>query len=300
VRKVLLAVNPISGRGRHGLVRARCVEALNAAGVEVDVLDIPGPGRAATAIGEYGGADFDALLAGGGDGTVREVAEVAARLDVPLGIVPLGTSNSVARDLGLPLDPVRAATALVESVERSIDVAEAGGVRFLLCMSAGFDAEIIRRVHSGRSGGIRKLSYLGAALGSFFGYGYPPLEVVADGVPLPEGAIGAVVANARVYAGYFELAPGAEIDDGRLDVCVFYGSKWSLVRQALRAWRGRPLVARPQRHSGTGAIVLQAREVFIPGPPSAPVQIDGDVAAGLPQTVKVLHRALRVLVPKSG
>ncbi|MHC4914393.1 MAG: diacylglycerol/lipid kinase family protein [Planctomycetota bacterium] len=299
MRKVILAVNPVSGRARHGLVRARCVEALNSAGLEVDVLDIPGPGEAARVIGEYGGADFDALLAGGGDGTVREVAEVAARLEIPLGIVPLGTSNSVARDLGLPLDPVKAAALIPSAGERSIDMADAGGAKFLLCMSAGLDAEVVRRVHSGRSGGIRKLSYVGATLGSFFGYSYPPLEVVVDGVPMPEGAIGVVVANARVYAGYFELASEAEIDDGLLDVCLFYGGKWSLVRQAVRAWRGRPLRARPERHSGSGAIVLQAREVFIPGPPSAPVQIDGDVAAGLPRTIKVLHRSLRVLVPGS-
>jgi YegS/Rv2252/BmrU family lipid kinase len=297
MRKALFLVNPISGRGEHGLVRARCVEALNAGGLELEVLDIPGPGETARAVGEYQEADFDLLLAGGGDGTVREVAEVAAHLELPMGIVPLGTSNSVARELGLPLDPVAAARAVTSGVERRIDVAEAGGAKFLLCVSAGFDAEVVRRVHQRREGGISKFSYASASIGAFFRYEFAGIEVVADGKPMPEGAFMVVVANARVYAGHFEVATRAEIDDGLLDVCLYYGSKWSLIGQGMRAFKKRPPRARPDRHRGSGAITVRAREVFIPGPPSVPVQIDGDIAAGLPQTIKVLPGELRVIVP---
>jgi diacylglycerol kinase family enzyme len=297
MRKALFVVNPISGRGEHGLVRARCVEAMAAGDLEVEVLETPGPGGTARAVGEYRGADFEMLVAGGGDGTVREVAEVAARLDLPLGIIPLGTSNSVVRELGLPLDPVSASRVAASGRERTVDMGEAGGVRFLLCLGAGLDADVIRRVHRGRQHGISKLSYVPATLGAFFRYEYPGIEVVIDGTPMPPGPFQVVVANARVYAGYFAVASEAEVDDGLLDVCLLYGGKWSLLRQGLRALRKRPLLARPQRHAGAGAIVLRAREIFIPGPPSAPVEIDGDPAAGLPQTVRVLPGALRVIVP---
>ncbi len=298
MRKALFIVNPISGRGKHGLVRARCVEALNAAGLEVDVLETPGPGEAARIVGEYEKSDFHVLLAGGGDGTVREVAEVAARLEVPLGIIPLGTSNSVARELELPLDPVAASKAAATGRVRTVDMAEAGGARFLLCLSAGFDAEVVRRVHRGRRHGISKLSYVPAALGAFWSYAFPGIEVIVDGVPAPRGAHMLVVANGRTYAGYFQVARDAAIDDGLLDVCLLYGGKWSLVRQALRAFGKKALIARPEHHRGTGAVHIRAREVFIPGPPSVPVEIDGDMAGALPQRVRVVPGALKVIVPE--
>ncbi len=298
MRKALFLVNPISGRGKHGLARARCIEALNAGGVEVEVLEIPGPSQAGRLVGEHQGTDFEMLLAGGGDGTVREVAEVAAHLELPLGIIPLGTSNTVARELGVPLDPVAASRVVGSGRVRVVDMAEAGGVKFMLCLGAGLDAEVIRRVHRNRHHGIRKRSYVPAILSSYFGYGYPGLEVAVDGKAMPPGAFQVVVANARSYAGYFEVAGRAEIDDGLLDVCLLYGGKWSLFRQALRALRKTSLLTRPESHRGSGAICLRAREVFIPGPPSAPVQIDGDMAAGLPQTVRVLPGALKVIAPE--
>jgi len=297
MRKALFLVNPISGRGRHGLARARCIEAFNAGGLEVEVLEIPGPAEVARAVGEYGGADFEMLLAGGGDGTVREVAEVAAHLELPLGVIPLGTSNTVARELGLPLDPVAASRVTASGRERVIDLGDAGGAKFILCLGVGFDADVIRRVHIGRERGISMYTYAPATAGAYLGYGYPGIEVEVDGRAMPPGAFQVVVANAGSYAGYFKVAGRAEIDDGWLDVCLLYGGKWSLLRQALRALRGRPLLARPETHRGPGAVCLRAREVFIPGPPSAPVQIDGDMATGLPRTIRVLPGALRVIVP---
>jgi diacylglycerol kinase (ATP) len=295
MRKALFVVNPISGRGKHGLVRANCVEALNAAGLDVEVIETPGPGQTARVVGEHPGADFELLLAGGGDGTVREVAEVAAHLEIPLGIIPLGTSNSVARELGLPLDPVRAAKVAASGRERTIDLADAGGVKFLLCLGVGFDADIVRRVHRDRRHGIRKFSYVPAALGGYLGYEYPGLEVTVDGKAMPPGAFQLVVANARTYAGYFAVAVDAAIDDGMLDVILLYGGRWSLLRQAVRALGKRAPYLRRDPSSGAGALVMRAREVFVPGPPSAPVQIDGDMAAGLPQTIRVLPGALKVI-----
>ena len=74
-----------------------------------------------------------------------------------------------------------------------------------------------------------------------------------------------------------------------------YGGKWSLVRQALRAFGKKALVARPERHRGAGAVLLRAKEVFIPGPPSVPVQIDGDTAGSPPQAIRVVPGALKVI-----
>ena len=298
MRKALLVVNPVAGRARHGLARARCIEAMTALGLAVEVLETGGPGQVARLVADYQGADFDMLLAAGGDGTIREVAEAASWLDVPVGIIPLGTSNSVARELGIPTKPLEAARVAALGVPRAVDMAETSGRRFLLCVGVGFDAEVVARVHASRRGGMHIASYLPHVTQAFFSYAFPPVEVVVDGVAAPPGPVQVIVANTRIWGGPLVLAPEARIDDGWLDVCLFYGGRWSLTAQALRALLKRPMAGRKERFSGSGALVLRAREVFIPGPPSAPVEMDGDPGPPLPLSIKVLPKAVQVIVPR--
>jgi diacylglycerol kinase (ATP) len=268
-------------------------------GLDVELLETAGPGRVAQQVAEYRGADFDMLVAAGGDGTIREVAETASRLDVPFGIVPLGTSNSVARELGLPTRPVEAARVVASGVPRPIDMAEAAGRRFLLCVGVGFDAEVVAAVHSSRRGGISLAHYVPAALKACMTYTLPHIEVVIDGVPQPPGAVQVVVGNTRVWGGPMVLAPEARMDDGLLDVCLFYGGRLSLLGQGLRAVMRLPLATRRERLAGSGAILCRAREIFIPGPPSVPVEMDGDPGPPLPLSIKVIPKAVRAIVPRA-
>jgi YegS/Rv2252/BmrU family lipid kinase len=298
VRKALLLVNPIAGRAGHGLARARCIEAMTAQGLAVEVLETGGPGQVARLVAGYQGADFDMLVAAGGDGTIREVAEAASWLDVPVGIIPLGTSNSVARELGIPTRPLEAARVAATGAARAVDMAETSGRRFLMCLGVGFDAEVVARVHASRRGGIHMASYVPHATQALFSYAFPPIEVVVDGVAAPPGPVQVVVANTRMWGGPMVLSREARIDDGWLDVCLFYGGRWSLTAQALRALLGQPLARRRERFSGRGALVLRAREVFIPGPPSAPVEMDGDPGPPLPLAIQVLPKAVQIVVPK--
>jgi len=296
-RKALFVVNPISGRGRHALLRSKCIEVMNAGGLEVEVLETSGPGSVAEDVALHQASDYQIIVAGGGDGTVREVAQVARKIDLPLGIIPLGTSNSVVRELGISLDPLLAAATVAGGQNRRIDVGVANGALFLLCHSAGFDAEVVKRVHQKRHGGISMLRYLPAALSTFFSYELRPIEVLVDGQEAPPGAVQLVVCNARTYGGVMYLSADASIDDGLLDVCLFYGSRWSLLRQALRVLTGRQLKVRASRHVGNGVLIIKAREIVISGPPSLPVEIDGDIADNPPHTIKVIPAGLTVIVP---
>jgi YegS/Rv2252/BmrU family lipid kinase len=298
MRRALLVANPASGRGSGGLARARCLEELLACGVAAEVVESPGPGLIAQAVGEHPRSDFELLLAAGGDGTVREVAEVAARLELPLGILPLGTSNSFARELGLPVAPEAAARIAGRGRVRRVDMGLAGGAGFVLCWGAGIDAEVVRRVHLGRRGGTSKLKYVAAAAGALVGHTLSGIEATVDGVCIPAGAVQLVVCNARLYGGHFVLAPEARLDDGWLDVVLVYGGRGALLGQALRALRRRPLAGRPLQGSGPGAVLLRAREVLVSGPPGVPVEIDGDIAAGLPVRITVQPGRLQVIVPR--
>jgi YegS/Rv2252/BmrU family lipid kinase len=296
-RKALFVVNPVSGRGSHALLPSKCIEVMNADGLEVEVLETSGPGSVAEDVALHQGSDYQIIVAGGGDGTVREVAQVARKIDLPLGIVPLGTSNSVVRELGISLDPLQAASTVATGQNRIIDVGEANGALFLLCHSAGFDAEVVKRVHKKRHGGISMLRYLPAAMATFFSYELRSIEALVDGLEAPPGAVQIVICNARTYGGVMHLSPDATIDDGLLDVCLFYGSRWSLLGQALRVLIGRKLKLRASRHAGNGVLIIKAREIVIAGPPSLPVEIDGDIAANPPHTIKVIRAGLTVIVP---
>jgi diacylglycerol kinase family enzyme len=176
-------------------------------------------------------------------------------------------------------------------------MAEAAGRRFLLCVGVGFDAEVVGRVHAARRQGLSQLNYVPAAAAAFFAYGFPPVEVVVDGVAAPPGPVQVVVANTRTWGGPLVLARDARIDDGLLDVCLFYGGRGALTGQALRAMLKRPLAKRPDRAGASGALLYQAREVYIPGPPSAPVEMDGDPGPPLPLHIKVLPKAVKAIVP---
>ena len=297
MRRAILIANPIAGRSRHGLTRARCVAVMAELGLEADVLETTGPNQVARLVADYGRNDFELLVAAGGAGTVREVAETASWLDLPVAIIPLGTSNSVARELGIPGRPAEAARVAATGRPRRVDMAETSGRRFLLCLGVGFDAEVVTRVHASRRRGIHMAAYVPAGLGALFGYTFPPIEVNVDGVAAPAGAVQVVVSNTRTWGGPFVLARDARIDDGWLDVCLFYGGRLSLAVQALRAALKRPLAVRPDRSGASGAVVLRAREVFIPGPPSAPVEMDGDPGPTLPLHLKVLPGAVRVIAP---
>ena len=298
MRKALLLANPVSGRARHGLIRARCIEAMRGQGLDVELLETAGPDQIARQVAEHQGADFDLLVAAGGDGTIREVAETASRLDIPFGIIPLGTSNSVARELGVPARPEDAARAVAAGVPRAVDMAEAAGRRFMLCLGAGFDAAVVAAVHASRRGGIHVASYVPAVLSATVNYRFPGIEVVIDGVPAPPGAVQVVIGNTRVWGGWMVLSRDARIDDGLLDVMLFYGGRASLAGQGMRAFLKRPLAVRRDRFSGNGAIICQAREVLIPGPPSVPVEMDGDPGPPLPLAVRVLPKAVRAIVPR--
>lgn len=296
-RKALFIINPVSGRASHGMTRARCLEAMEDAGLSVEVVETTGPAQVARLVAGREGADFDLLVAGGGDGTIREVAETASWLEVPFGIVPLGTSNSVARELGIPRRPAEAARVVASGRPRAVDMAEAAGRRFLLCIGVGFDAEVVARVHAARRQGLSQLSYVPAAMGAFFTYGFPGIEVVVDGAAAPPGPVQVVVGNTRTWGGPMVLSQDARIDDGLLDVSLFYGGRGSLTGQALRALMKRPLSKRPDRPGASGVLLFKAREVYVPGPPSAPVEMDGDPGPPLPLHIKVLPRAVEVIVP---
>jgi YegS/Rv2252/BmrU family lipid kinase len=181
------------------------------------------------------------VLAVGGDGTANEVAWGILGSETALGLVPAGSGNGLARGIGLPLDPARALLALEQSVVRRMDVGFANDRPFLNVAGVGFDAAVGAAFHERSQAGARRglLGYVSVGLALAFDYRAEPLTIEGTQRPLPSRALLLTVANGAQYGGGAVIAPGARLDDGRLDVIAIEdGPRLPLLLQAPRLFLG--------------------------------------------------------------
>ncbi len=290
-RRAALLFNPAAGRRRQpGMLGDLCA-ALAAAGWAAEPTPSPGPGGAATGMVRQLAArgDLAAVLAFGGDGTVREVAAGLIGTPTALGILPGGTVNLLARALGLPQVPLAAATALAGLAPRPIDVGVAGTTPFLMMVSAGLDGAVLAGLDDRRKARFGRAAIAAQTLGAWWRYGYPELTVTADGRAL--AATFAVVANIGLYGGAFRLLPAARPDDGRLDLLAFRGRRAATAAFAWDLLRGAHL-----RRADVATLAVD--EVDLAGPPGALAQVDGDLCPEpLPLRVRLAPEKLWVLAP---
>ena len=230
------------------------------------------------------------LVAAGGDGTVDDL--VNRHPGWPLAILPLGTENLLARGLGIVPSGVNLAKVIAEGHRRTIDLGLACDRRFVLMASVGFDAEVIRRVHSERKGTISHLSYLQPIWAALRSYNYPRLRVWIDDEPQPREARLAVIVNFPMYALNLPIAKQASADDGWLDVRLFQrGSAFQIVRYFCTLLQGR-------HETLSDVVSVRARRVRIESESSAPVQVDGDPHGTTPIEIRVIEHALQVFAPR--
>jgi diacylglycerol kinase (ATP) len=289
-RHISVIANPIAGAGR-GAPRAReLVHGLQELGAEVELhlTSARGDGaRISSALSER----CELVISVGGDGTLREVLHGLPRADLPVGLLPLGTANVLALDLGLPRHP----RGLIELVRKGntqrIDTALVNGTHLsFLVTSVGFDAMVVTELDRRRRGPITKLDWLRAGFVAFWNYRQPRLELELDGEKQP-GVHGLVmISNIVHFAGFEVLASDRVFDDGLFEVYVFHaGSRTALLAYGLRALFARfPSRACTRRRART--IRVSARE-------PVPFQIDGDPGGTTPVELVVGSLPFRMLVP---
>jgi len=233
--------------------------------------------------------DLACIVAAGGDGTVADVFN--RHPGVRLAILPLGTENLLARFLGIPASGTEVARLIVENRVQVLDLCQLAQRRFVLMASAGFDADVIQRLHFSRRGNISRLSYIQPILESVRNYEYPEIRLYVDGSETPATARLAVIVNVPIYALGMSVARSARGDDGVLDLRLFrQGSAFQMVRYlcnlALGIHENLPDVAS-----------LSGRRVRIESDIPVPIQLDGDAAGFTPAEISVLPGALEVLAP---
>lgn len=230
-----------------------------------------------------------AAVAAGGDGTV---SLLAARLPsgTPIQVLPLGTENLLAKHFALPVDPEAAARVSADLRIERIDAGEANGRPFLLMFSCGLDAEVVRRLHTERTGHIRHFSYAKPIFGSLRTYPYPIVNAYCDEDWQVAGRW-AMVFNLPRYAMRLQFAPSADPDDGLLDLCVL---KRGQLLHAARYLAG--VVSRRHLQMPDVAIRRSAR-IRIDSEDEVPYQLDGDFVGFLPVELTIRRSAVALVVP---
>jgi YegS/Rv2252/BmrU family lipid kinase len=293
VRTAAIVVNPIAGsRARVRALDAFCA-ALREGGMDVRVRHTTRVGEGALLAEEEARAGADFVVAAGGDGTVNDVA--AGLANVPsaraaLAILPRGTSNLVARDLGLPFRATDTARIVLEGRTAPMDLGVVNGRVFVACVGVGWDAHVVRLLAKARRGHITFSTWTGPIARAAVGYEFRPLRVSIPGGASAEGEF-AIVLNTRPYAAFFQPVPGARRDDGLLDALVL--RKGGLLDLPRWAWKAR-FGALDKDGSATH---LRAAAFRVEADTPLPVQIDGDVGGETPLDILVRPAAVRVVVP---
>ncbi|MBN1400715.1 MAG: diacylglycerol kinase family lipid kinase [Anaerolineae bacterium] len=294
-----LVYNPVAGPRDVAQDLDQVVSFLRGQGWEIQVRRTFGPGDATTYAREAVNGGYDMVVAVGGDGTLSEVADGLVGTACILGCLPVGTGNLWAHMLNFPVwSPMSrsalldAAKVLVEGRVREIDLGRAGGRCFVLWLGVGFDAEIARDVEPHRDirRGLGNLAYVVSGLALGLAFRGTRVTVVVDGQVIRERVLLIIAANAQLYGPSLRLAPQAQLDDGLLDLYIFKGGN---ILDLLR-YIGLILIGKHVGHPRIEA--FRVREVEIRGKP-LPYHLDGDPVGHTPVQIKVLPKALRVMVP---
>ncbi len=234
---LLLVANPTSGRGRSERWLRRAESRLSQEGVPFRSVLTKAAGDATRAVADRGAARGVWTI--GGDGTINEVLQELTGTSVPLSILPAGTGNIVARELGIPRRFPEAYRLACHGIPRALDVGQVNDQRqFLFMASAGLDASIVSRVASQRQGPIRKSDYLRAVFAVRHQV-ESRFQVTVDGKPLG-GACWVGVFNVSRYGPGIRICPPARPDDGQLHLILIRDPLIPrFVRTAWRAFRGR-------------------------------------------------------------
>ncbi len=289
--KALLIHNPAAGR--FALSRRR----LGALLEQLLVMGISARAEAAGA-GRDGSApdltDRELLVVHGGDGTVHQAIPWVLEAGVKLAVLPAGTANVLAKELGIPRQPERALRLIAGGRTSRIHVGRArtasGGVHYFHLMAGvGVDGYVISRTSPRLKRALGWASYWWSGLHAFRSIPLTPFRVSLDGDSYE--ATFAVVSNCRYYGGQLLMAPGADVRDRCLDVCLFTSrDRWRLPAYLAGALGGRHVRLRD-------VVYRKASRALIEGDAAIPVQMDGDLMEQLPLEFTTSERSIEVFVP---
>jgi diacylglycerol kinase (ATP) len=265
------------------------------------------------------------VIAAGGDGTINEVANGLVNTDAALGVLPVGTTNSWALQMGIPaLNPLLpgtqvvkmiaaleeiiarplpanyyqkvlldAAQVLVEGHTVAVDMGELSGRHFLMWAGIGFDATIAKSISSKEKGALGSWAYVLPAIGAAYRYSGTDVRLNLDRKVVKVSTPLIAVSNIQLYGGMIAIGAKACVNDAKLDVCIFKGGGFfTFVQQAMQVLTHRHL-------QDPNVEYYQCREIVVESARPLPVHVDGEPFTRTPVTIHTVPSSLKVIVPKT-
>lgn len=287
-----LFVNPIAGGGKCGRIYPAVVHTLREAGVECDVIISQYPGYIRQVSSELAGRGVETVIACGGDGTVNELVNGIAGTTTAMGVIPVGTANDFAVNMGMSREVSVSCAIIRERRTRRIDLVRVNDDKFFASTGClGFDAEVAAfasRTRKARSNAF--LLHVFGAILKFFSYRPKTVELSFDGKKYSGKVMLVAFGNIRSYARGMLITPGAVPDDSWLDIC--------LVRPMPR-WK--TLTVLPAVYKGTHinnkeVSVYRTRSVHVLSSEPMALYADGDFMTTTPFRLEVMPKHLKVIV----
>lgn len=290
MKKATIIVNPISSRlvypGRLPWVE----EELNRHGFQVTVRPTSAPLEAIDLARRAAGEGSEVVISVGGDGTLNEVINGISGTGSRLGIIPVGLSNVLALELGIPARLDEAVRVITAGHTRRIDLGNVNGRFFSIMVSIGLDAEAVRIVNPSLKRFLKRYAYHLAGIKALISFQPSSFRLLINGEQEMIGRA-AIISNARFYGGLHQITPEARVDDGYLHCCLFEkGTRRDYARYFLG-------VLRKNHHTFPDVAFVKARSIRIDDP-GLPVQADGDYIGRTPVRIELLPDRLTVLVPQ--
>ena len=290
MKKVTIILNPISGHGIGRRVLPRIEAGLRELGYdpEVHVTAKQGDGRNAAAAAPD---DSPCVVCLGGDGTLNEVLNGVVPRPITIAVFPTGTGNVFCKEIGLRSNVEFFLSLFTTGIVKPFDVGRADSRTFISVAGAGFNAEVVRRMHRTRRGTMRMYEYVIPMFRAYFRYPFPPIRIEIEGEVVLEDAFLVEVGNIASYGGPMQFTIHAQPDDGLLDVCAFRKSQHIKVFKHLVG-----TITRIHLHYSDVAY-FRGKTVKLTSIGTVPTHVDGDENGNLPTVYTVMPLAARFLVP---
>jgi diacylglycerol kinase (ATP) len=288
-RKALFIINPVSGGKKKDGVPELINKYINQQLFEFNTIFSTGVKHARDVAREEA-ANYDMIVAVGGDGTVNEVASGIAGTNTILGVVPYGSGNGLSRFLGIPMNAEGALQVLNNGHTINIDAGKMNGKWFFNMAGMGFDAHISQVfAHGSEKRGF--VSYFKSSLQEISTYQSQVYKLTIDGVPYVREAFMLSLANSSQYGNNAHVSPTASVQDGLLDVCII--KPFPLYRFPEMGLRMFTKTA----GSSKFVEIIKGRDISITRSKPGPVHLDGEPRdAGEELTINIIPGALKVMV----
>lgn len=295
MKKVMMIVNPSSGKEEAGTYVERIQKELGRAGYRIDVRLTEKEGDATAFAAAACTAEYEAVVSVGGDGTLNEVINgLAENTHRPaLGVIPLGTVNDFARALHIPLEPEAAATVIREGNLQKADVGIINGHYFLNIAALGEIAESAAQVPSEQKTVLGSLAYFLEGAKAIVNKKPFNLTVTSTEKQWQGEAITCLVALTNSVGGFKNITPDAQLNDGKLHCLVIQDMDFLKLARTAAEW------FKDELQTARGVLYFCADELTVSSDENLRANVDGDIREEAPFTFQVLKEHLNVFAPSS-